>query len=113
MRQVLDARPTISLCMIVRNEERFIGQCLGSVKDFVDEMIVVDTGSTDRTAEIAHQFGATVLDHAWTGDFSEARNYSISKASRDWILILDADERLAERDSKKLRELVRNARADG
>jgi len=113
MRQVLDARPTISLSMIVRNEERFIGQCLGSVKDFVDEMIVVDTGSTDRTAEIAQQFGATVLDHTWNGDFSEARNYSISKASGDWILILDADERLAERDAQRLRELARNSQADG
>jgi tetratricopeptide (TPR) repeat protein len=113
MRQVLDDRSTISLSMIVRNEERFIGQCLGSVKDFVDEMIVVDTGSTDRTAEIARQFGAAVFQHTWTGDFSEARNHSISRAASDWILILDADEKLAERDARRLRELVRHTRADG
>ena len=99
--------------MIVRNEERFIGQCLDSVKDFVDEMIVVDTGSTDRTVEIARQSGAAVFEREWGGDFSEARNYSISRANGDWILILDGDERLAQRDAQKLGDLVRNSRADG
>src|SRR4030095_3640898 len=112
MRQVIDD-PTISLCMIVRNEERFISQCLKSVRGFVDQIIVVDTGSTDTTRELARQFGAEVFDHPWSGDFSEARNYSISRATGNWILIIDADEAVAERDARLLHDLVRECKADG
>ncbi len=84
----------ISLCMIVRDEERFLAQCLRSAQDSVDEIVIVDTGSTDRTVEIARGFGATVLHHAWRNDFAWARNRSIEGATRRWILFLDADEEL-------------------
>ncbi|HHV62433.1 MAG TPA: glycosyltransferase [Firmicutes bacterium] len=89
------ARPTLSLCMIVKNEERFLARCLDSVKDVVDEMIIVDTGSTDRTVEIAKSYGAKVYFHEWKNDFAEARNASLEKATGDWILVMDADEVLA------------------
>ena len=78
--------------MIVKNEEETLPRCLVSVKPVVDEMIVVDTGSTDRTKEIARVFGAKVFDYEWADDFSGARNFSLSKAKGNWILILDADE---------------------
>ncbi len=69
-----------------------------SVKPLVDEMIVVDTGSTDRTKKIARAFGAKVYDFAWTDSFSDARNFSLSKASGEWILVLDADEVISPSD---------------
>ena len=74
---------TVSLCMIVRNEEDVLGRCLESVKDIVDEIIIVDTGSTDRTKEIAGRFTNTVYDFPWIDDFSAARNFSFSKATID------------------------------
>ncbi|HTA39440.1 MAG TPA: glycosyltransferase [Candidatus Acidoferrales bacterium] len=86
--------PGISLCMIVKNEERFLAQCLRSVQDVVDEMIVVDTGSTDRTIEIAKSFGATVFEREWRNDFGWARNQALEAATRRWLLVLDADEEL-------------------
>lgn len=100
-------RATLSLCMIVKNEENYLAQCLESVKTLVDEMIIVDTGSEDRTKDIARIFGARVYDFSWKGDFSEARNYSISKAEGDWILILDADEVIAERDHRIIKQLIK------
>lgn len=96
----------ISLCMIVRDEEEWLGRCLEAVKEGVDEMIIVDTGSRDRTIEIAESFGATVLHHEWTGDFSEARNIGLNAATGDWIVWLDADEIFADGDGAKLRELA-------
>lgn len=86
--------PGVSLCMIVRNEEAFIEACLRSAKPYVTEMIVCDTGSTDRTVAIAESLGARVAHGAWTDDFAAARNYSLSLATQPWILVLDADERL-------------------
>ena len=86
--------PSISLCMIVKNEERDLPRCLESARDLVDEIIVVDTGSIDRTKEVALSFGARVYDYEWCDDFAAARNYSIARASKDWILCLDADEEL-------------------
>ncbi|GEM_PF-5774331 len=80
--------------MIVRNEEDCLARCLKSVEGVVDEIIIVDTGSTDRTMEIAHQFGARLYQMPWAGDFAEARNASLSKARGEWILVLDADEEL-------------------
>lgn len=97
---------TLSLCMIVKDEEEMLPKCLGAVADFVDELIVVDTGSTDRTVEIAKSFGATVLDHKWSGDFSEARNVGFDAATCDWKMFLDADEVLVEGEGPKLRELL-------
>jgi tetratricopeptide (TPR) repeat protein len=107
------SQQTISLCMIVRNEERFIGQCLNSVKDFVDDLVVVDTGSEDSTIDIARAAGARIYRHPWTEDFSEARNHSIDHASSDWILVLDADEVLAARDAQQLQSMVRTTTAPG
>ena len=87
--------PKLSLCMIVKNEEKFLAGCLESVKNIVDEIIIVDTGSTDKTIEIANSYNAKVYHFEWKNDFSLARNESIKHATGDWILILDADERLA------------------
>lgn len=84
----------VSLCMIVKNEEEWISSCINSVRRLVGEIIVVDTGSSDRTREISRQSGARVFDYPWDGDFASARNYSLSQAVYDWILVLDADEML-------------------
>ncbi|HEU4658576.1 MAG TPA: glycosyltransferase [Capillimicrobium sp.] len=97
---------TMSLCMIVKDEEAMLGQCLAAVRDHVDEIIVVDTGSTDRTVEIAAEHGARVLHHEWTGDFAAARNVSFEAATGDWIVYLDADEVLVDGDGPRLRELT-------
>ncbi|MEZ5120060.1 MAG: glycosyltransferase [Solirubrobacterales bacterium] len=103
------ARPatglTLSLCMIVKDEEAMLGQCLAAVRDHVDEIVVVDTGSSDRTIEIAREYGATVLEREWTGDFAAARNASFDAATGDWLLFLDADEVLVDGDGPRLREL--------
>jgi glycosyltransferase involved in cell wall biosynthesis/Flp pilus assembly protein TadD len=95
----------MSLCMIVKNEERHLARCLASVVDLVDEIIVIDTGSTDRTKEIALQYGAKVIDFAWVDSFAAARNESIHHATGDWIFWLDADEVLDEVNRQKLRRL--------
>ncbi len=87
-------QPGLSLCMIVKNEERFLAQCLDSVKDHVDEICIVDTGSTDRTIEIARSYGAKIEEHPWRNDFGWARNKSLNMATRRWVLQLDADEEL-------------------
>jgi tetratricopeptide (TPR) repeat protein len=97
---------TVSLCMIVKDEEAMLPRCLAAVAGHVDEIVVVDTGSTDRTVEIAESFGARVLHHAWTGDFSAARNVSLDAATGDWLMYLDADEVLVEGDGPRLRELL-------
>jgi protein-tyrosine sulfotransferase len=102
----------ISLCLIARDEEAMIAACLDSVREAVDEMIVVDTGSADRTAEIARGKGAKVVEFAWCDDFSAARNASLQAATGDWALILDADERLAPGDAHLLREAVRHGDFD-
>ncbi|MGB5424013.1 MAG: glycosyltransferase, partial [Desulfobacterales bacterium] len=99
-------KPGVSLCMIVKDEEANLARCLASVKPIVDEMIVVDTGSTDRTKDIAEFFGALVYKFEWGGDFAEARNFSLSKAKGDWILILDADEIISPQDYKRFRKLT-------
>jgi len=103
-----EVMPTISLCMIVYNEENNIRRCLESVCGFVDEIIAVDTGSTDRTRAICEEYGTQVFDYEWAEDFSEARNYSVSKASCDWILLLDADEELKIRDLAGLMQYLQN-----
>jgi len=87
--------------MIVKNEEKFLPQCLASVRDYVDEIIVCDTGSTDRTIEIARSYGATVIEDPWRNDFSWSRNKSIEVATKRWILFMDADEELSE-DSRSV-----------
>ncbi len=89
-------KPTLSLCMIVKNEKNSLTRCLSSVKPFVDEIIIVDTGSDDGTPEIAANYGAIVRYFEWCNDFATARNYAISQASSNWILVLDADEEIVE-----------------
>jgi glycosyltransferase involved in cell wall biosynthesis len=97
---------TVSLCMIVKDEEAMLPRCLAAVRDHVDELIVVDTGSSDRTVEIAESFGARVLHHEWTGDFAAARNVSLEAATGDWLMYLDADEVLVDGDGAALRDLL-------
>jgi GT2 family glycosyltransferase/radical SAM superfamily enzyme YgiQ (UPF0313 family)/Tfp pilus assembly protein PilF/cyclopropane fatty-acyl-phospholipid synthase-like methyltransferase len=99
-------RATLSLCMIVKNEESHLAKCLMSVKPVIDEMILVDTGSSDRTKSIAAALGARVFDYPWTNDYSEARNYSLSKATGDWVLVLDADEVISPSDQPNLLKLT-------
>ncbi len=97
---------TLSICMIVKNEEKFLVKCLRSIRDVVDEIIIVDTGSTDKTTDIAKAFGAKLFDFPWTGDFSAARNHSLAQATGDWIFILDADEVISSLDFDELKTIV-------
>lgn len=96
----------LSQCMIVKNEEDNIRQALSWGKNLVTEQIVVDTGSTDRTVEIAESMGAKVFHFEWIDDFSAAKNFALEKASGDWIAFLDADEYIRESDMEKLRKLL-------
>lgn len=98
----------ISLCMIVKNEELVLKRCLESVKDIVDEIIIVDTGSEDKTKDIAYEFTNKVYDFEWVNDFSKARNYSFSKATKDYILWLDADDIILPEDKIKFLNLKTN-----
>lgn len=98
----------LSLCMIVKNEELYLPRCLKSIAGVVDEIIVVDTGSTDRTVEIAVSMGAKVKNIEWKNNFSEARNTSLEMAAGEWIIFLDADEELAAESRQALRELIEN-----
>ncbi len=92
---------TISLCMIVKNEEKTLGRCLESVKGIADEIIIVDTGSDDRTKQVASEFTDKIYDFPWVDDFSKARNYAFSKAEKDYILWLDADDVILPEDRAK------------
>ena len=85
-------RQTISLCMITLNEEAFLETSLSNVKDYVDEIIIVDGGSTDRTIEIAKSFNAKIIHSKWDNDFAKQRNVSLVNATQDWIFLIDADE---------------------
>lgn len=99
-------KPSISLCMIARNEENLLEKCLNPIKSMMDEIIIADTGSKDKTRETARKFTKRVYDFEWCDDFSKARNFSISKATKDWILVLDPDEKLAEEDMIKLKTMI-------
>lgn len=103
------AEATISCCLIVKNEEAFLRPCLDSVKDYVDEIVIVDTGSEDATIEIARQYTDKVYSHPWEGSFSKARNQVLSYATGGWIFQIDADEELMEGSGPKLRQAVRDA----
>ena len=91
--------------MIVKNEERFLEQCLRSVADVADEICIVDTGSTDRTIEIARSFGANIIEREWRNDFAWARNEALKVATKRWVLMLDADEQLVPESKPALVEL--------
>lgn len=96
---------SISLCMIVKNEEDVLSRCLNSIKDVVDEIIIVDTGSSDNTKRIAKNFTDKIYHFNWCDDFAKARNYSFSKATKDYILWLDADDVILPKDVKLLKSL--------
>lgn len=98
----------VTLSMIVKNEEANLRECLESINNIVDDIVIVDTGSTDNTIKIAEEFGAKVYHFNWISDFSAARNFALSKSSGDWILYLDADERLHERSKNELLSLSKN-----
>ncbi|WP_405158123.1 glycosyltransferase [Paenibacillus sp. FSL H8-0283] len=103
----------ISLCMIVKDEEELLPHCLASVQGAVDEIIVVDTGSSDRSAEIAQQYGAVVVRVEWCEDFAAARNAGLERASGDWILFLDADEALDRVAREQIRSWTSVSGCDG
>jgi len=97
--------------MILKNEQGFIGECLNSVKDIADEIIIVDTGSTDETLETINNLelrNIKIFNYKWDDNFSKARNFSISKATKDWILVMDADETIAKKDLIKIKGLANN-----
>jgi len=98
--------------MIVKNEEAVIGRCLESIKDIVDEINIVDTGSTDCTKEIVQQFSVRLFDFEWIHHFATARNFSFQQATKDYILWLDADDVLLPEDQKKLKELKASLQPD-
>jgi len=100
------SKPRLSACLIVKDEEECIDRCLTSVTPFVDEVVVVDTGSTDRTVEIALKSGARVYHHPWEGNFSKHRNQSLAYATGDWMLIIDADEALETLSAESIRPVV-------
>ncbi|QOR66249.1 glycosyltransferase [Cytobacillus suaedae] len=99
----------LSICLITKNEEKNIGKCLEGVKSIANEIIVVDTGSTDDTISIAKQMGAKIFHFTWVDDFSKARNYAISKAKGDWIFFLDADEYISEASFQNITPTIRSA----
>jgi len=100
---------SISLCMIVKNEEEFLERCLESINEFVDEIIIVDTGSTDNTIAIAKRFTDKIYHHPWEKSFSKARNQALRYASCDWVFQIDADEELVQGGGVHLREAVKAA----
>jgi glycosyltransferase involved in cell wall biosynthesis len=104
---------TISASLIVRNESLVLERCLSSLSGAVDETVVVDTGSTDATPEIAARFGARIIHYEWHGDFAAARNFGIAAATCDWILIIDADECLQDGAQVQIRAIVERTDAAG
>lgn len=96
---------TVSLCMIVKDEEQVIGRCLDSVKNIVDEINIVDTGSTDKTKEIVSQYTDRLFNFTWIYDFAAARNYAFKQATKEYIFWLDADDVLSEKDQERFLEL--------
>jgi glycosyltransferase involved in cell wall biosynthesis len=104
--------PSIALCMIVRDEEAMLADCISSARAAVTDIVVIDTGSDDATRRIAVDAGARVFDFAWCDDFAAARNEALRHARADWVLVLDADERLAPGSAERLRAATARARFD-
>ena len=103
---------SISLCMIIKNEEKVIARCLESVKTFADEIILIDTGSTDQTLDIIKKYTNQIYHYKWVDHFAEARNYSFSKATKDYIFWMDADDFILPGDLEKLQHLKKNLTPD-
>ena len=108
----MNKRPTVTLCMIVKDEEAMLGACLDSVRELVTEMVVVDTGSSDRTPAIAREAGARVVEFPWCDDFAAARNAALPHLTTSWILMLDADERLAPGAGEPIRRAIAGGQVD-
>lgn len=106
-------KQTLSLAMIVKNEEAMLPACLESAQGIVDEIVVVDTGSTDATRDIAKEYGARIYEHPWNNNFAEARNVALQHCTGDWILQLDADERLVQWSRKALEEFLHDEQCGG
>ncbi|MCW2974493.1 MAG: glycosyltransferase [Thermoleophilia bacterium] len=104
---------TVSVVMIVKDEEEMLPGCLTPLQGHVDQIVIVDTGSSDRTREIALEFGAEVHDFTWTGSFSEARNHALSFATGDWAVWLDADEHVIAEDAHQFRTLAQRTWVEG
>lgn len=104
--------PRLSLCMIVKNEAYFLDTCLSAASDYVDEIIVVDTGSTDTTLEIAARYTDKVPSFEWRDHFADARNYSLDQATGDWIIVLDADEMIESGHWGDIRQLIAHTDKD-
>jgi len=105
-------KPSISVCLIAKNEEKFLDRCLQSVKPIADEIIFVDTGSTDRTLEIARKYTEKIWIHPWNDNFSEARNHYLKYATGDWIFQIDADEELVREDIPNVFKAIQDERID-
>lgn len=105
--------PRLTLSMIVKNEEKYIKDCLESVKNIADEIVIVDTGSTDNTIKISESYGAKVYSFEWVNDFSAARNYALGKSTGDWILYVDADERLDVNSIDEIKRITATPRDIG
>lgn len=104
----------LSVCIITKNNEKTIGRCISSVIGIAGEIIVVDSGSNDKTKSICSSLGAKIYDFQWKDNFSDAKNFAISKANGQWVLNLDADETISEKDTKKIKEIVdKNEDYDG
>ncbi|MTI69498.1 MAG: glycosyltransferase [Firmicutes bacterium] len=106
--EVKKMKPFITLCMIIKDEEKVLRRCLDSVKGIVDEVVIVDTGSRDNSKKIAKEYTNKVYDFQWVNDFSKARNFAASKASGEWILALDADEYVDRSNLKDMKEQIKN-----
>ena len=106
-------KTTLSLCMIVKNEEKYIAKSIDSVKDIINEIVIVDTGSTDSTLEILKNYNVKLYNYKWDNDFASARNFAINKVKSDWILFLDADEILDEASKDNLINYINTTNLDG
>ena len=106
-------KKTLGLVMIVKNEERCLEKCLKAVRNLVDEIYITDTGSTDKTVEIAKKFGAHISHFDWINDFAAARNFSLEQSKCDWNLVLDADEYLIEGKRKDIEKFINGEEALG
>lgn len=102
--------PSISLCMIIKNEEKTLGLCLEHLRKFVDEIVIVDTGSTDKSCEIAKKYTNHVHHYVWNDDFASGRNYSLTFPTKEWILVQDADEFILE--PQGLKSFLSTCKAD-
>lgn len=103
---------TLSICLIINNESNCLRRCLSSIKAIASEIVVVDTGSTDDSIQVASEFGALIFSFEWENDFSSARNYSLDKASGEWILVLDGDEEIERNSHELIQEKIRTPNID-